>query len=58
MAPGHVGGGPGLVDEGQALRLEVEVAVEPSVPTAQDVGSILFLGVGGLFLRVILLRRK
>ncbi len=41
MAARHVGGRPGLVDEDQALRIEVELAVEPGLPPLQDVGRPL-----------------
>ncbi len=49
IAPGHVGGGPGLIDEYQPLGIEVELAFEPGLAVLQDVGAVLFLGVGGLF---------
>jgi hypothetical protein len=53
MAARHVGGSPGLIDEHEALRLEIELPLKP-VPTAsQDVGTVLFRGMGGLFLRVM-----
>ena len=41
VAAGHVGGGPGLVDEHQALGVETELVLEPSLPAAQDVGTVL-----------------
>lgn len=53
MAAGHVGGGPRLVDEDQALGVEIELAVEPALTLPQDIGSVLFDRVRGLFLRVI-----
>jgi hypothetical protein len=53
MAAGHVGGGPGLIDEDQTLRIEVELVVEPAPPLPQDVGPVLLDRVPGLFLRVI-----
>lgn len=37
----HVGGGPCLVDEDEPRGIEVELAVEPCLPTPQDVGSVL-----------------
>ena len=49
----HVGLRPGLVDEDQALGIEVGLGVEPGLPPLQDVGAILLAGVRGLFLRVI-----
>ena len=54
MAPRHVGGRPGLVDEHQLLGIKVELAVEPVLALLQDVGTVLLGGVRGLFLRVIL----
>jgi transposase len=53
MAAGHVGGGPGLVDEDEAFGFEVDLAVEPMLPLPQDVGTVLLDRVPGLFLRVI-----
>ena len=53
MAAGHVGRGPGLVDEDQALGIEIELAVEPVVPLLQDVGAVLLDRMPSLFLRVM-----
>ena len=53
MAAGHVRCGPRLVDEDQALGVEIELAVEPALPLPQDVGPVLLDRVPGLFLRVI-----
>lgn len=53
MAAGHVGGGPGLVDEDEALGFEVDLAVEPVLALPQDVGTVLLDRMPGLFLRVI-----
>ena len=53
MAAGHVRGGPGLVDEDEACRVEIELPLEPLLALLQDVGAVLFDGVPGLFLRVI-----
>jgi hypothetical protein len=55
---GHVGFGPGLVDEHQPLWIEVDLAVEPVLPTRQDIGAVLLDRVPGLFLRVRPWRRK
>ena len=49
VGAGHVGLGPGLVDEHQALGLQVDLAVEPLLASGQDVRSVLFRRVGGLF---------
>jgi len=53
VGAGHVGGRPGLVDEHQPLRIEVELAVEPGLAASHDVGTILLGRVPGLFLSVI-----
>ena len=45
--------GPGLIDEDQTLRIEIELSVEPALALPQDVGTILLDRVPGLFLRVI-----
>jgi len=58
MAARHVGRGPGLVDEDEAVGVEIELAVEPRLPALQDVGAALLAGVGRLFLRVIPWRAK
>src|SRR5215210_4961663 len=50
--PGHVGGRPRLVDEHEAGRIEIELAVEPLFPSAQNVGAVLLGCMGGLFLNV------
>lgn len=54
----HVGGGPGLVDEHQALGVEIELALEPRLAPLYDVGPALLARMGGLFLRVIRWRAK
>jgi hypothetical protein len=53
MAAGHVGGGPGFVDEDEALRIQIALAVEPVLPLLQDVGAVLLDSVASLFLRVM-----
>jgi hypothetical protein len=53
MASRQVGRGPGLVDKEKAIRIEVELALEPGLAPLQDVGTILLRGMGGLFLRVM-----
>jgi hypothetical protein len=53
VTAGHVGGGPGLVDEDEAFGLEVDLAVEPMPALSQNVGAVLLDRVPGLFLRVI-----
>ena len=58
MTTGHVRGGPGLVDEDEAFRFEIDLAVEPVLTLPQDVGTVLLDRVAGLFLRVIPCRTK
>jgi hypothetical protein len=53
VAAGHVGGSPRLIDEDQALGIEIDLAVKPALPLPQDVGPVLLDRVPGLFLRVI-----
>ena len=45
----HVGGGPSLVDKDEALRVEIELSLEPVLAPLHDVRSILLAGVRGLF---------
>ncbi len=47
--PGHLGAGPGLIDEHQALGIEIRLQVEPSPPPAQDIRPLLFACVRGFF---------
>jgi hypothetical protein len=58
MAAGHVGGGPGLIDEDETFRLQIELTVEPALALSQDVGAALLGRVPGLFLRVMAWRTK
>ncbi len=58
VGAGHVGLGPCLIDEDQAVGVQVELAIEPSLPALQDVGPLLLGGVRRLFLRVMPCRRK
>ena len=53
MIAGHLGRSPGLIDEHQALGIEIELGFEPGFASPYDVGTLLLRGVGGLFLRVI-----
>jgi|OM-RGC.v1.033092521 hypothetical protein len=53
MAARHVGGRPGLVDEDQPFWVEIGLGVEPCSPLLQDVRTVLFDRVAGLFFRVI-----
>ena len=54
----HVGRGPGLVDEDEAGRIQLELLVEPLLAPLQDVRPVLLGRVRGLFLRVIRRRAK
>ena len=58
MAAGHVGGGPRLIDEHEALGLQIELVVEPLFALPQDVGPVLLDGMASLFLRVMPRRAK
>src|SRR4051794_14950935 len=58
VAPGHVGGGPSLIDEHQPLGIEIQLALEPGLASLADVGPILLGGMRRLFLRVIWCRRQ
>lgn len=58
MAAGHVRRGLCLVDEDEALRIEIELVVEPVLALLQDVGPILLNRMPGHFLRVIPRRAK
>ncbi len=49
----HVGLDPGLVDEDQPVGIEIELILEPLLAPDQNVGTVLFSGVRGLFLRVM-----
>lgn len=46
----HVGRCPGLVDEHEFFRIEVELAVEPRLAPRQDVRAILLASHGRSFL--------
>ena len=46
------------VDKDQPLGSEVDLPVEPTQPSSQDVGAVLLAGMGRLFLRVIPWRAK
>lgn len=58
MAAGHIGCGPRLVDEDEALRLQIDLAFEPVPALLQDIGTVLLDGMASLFLRVIPGRAK
>jgi hypothetical protein len=52
ISPGHIGAGPALIDEHQAVGIEVELCFEPSFALGQDVRALLLGRVAGLFLCV------
>ncbi len=47
--PGHVGRCPGLVDEHQTIRIEIELGIEPVPAPRQDVRAVLLGRVRGFF---------
>ncbi len=49
MAPGHLGRSAGLVDKDKPLGLQIGLGVEPGLPAAQDVSSLLLGRVRGFF---------
>lgn len=49
VAARHVRGSPGLVDEDEPLRVQVQLAVEPGLALFQDIGAVLLGRVRGLF---------
>ena len=53
MAAGHVCRRPRLIDEHEALGLQIDLTIEPSPALAQDVGAVLLDRVPSLFLRVM-----
>ncbi len=53
VAARHVGGSPGLVDEHEALRRQIELPFKPVPAASQDIGTVLFRSIGRLFLRVM-----
>lgn len=55
---GHLGRRPCLVDEDRALRIEVELPLEPGLAPLHDVGPILLGGMRRLFLNVMPRRSK
>ena len=48
----HVGRGPGLIDEDEPFRIEIELALEPGLAPRLYVRAVLFARMGGLFLNV------
>jgi hypothetical protein len=56
VTPGHVGRGPGLVDEDEPRGVEIQLALEPRLAPLPDIGPVLLGGMRRLFLRVIVWR--
>ncbi len=53
VGAGHVGLGPGLVDEHQPVGVEAGLAVAPGLSPAQHVRTVLLRRMAGLFFRVM-----
>lgn len=49
MTANHVGFCPGLIDEDKTLGIQPALEAFPAIPTAGDVGSILFAGQHAFF---------
>jgi hypothetical protein len=49
MVAGHVGGSQGFIDEHEPFGIEIELAIEPVLPLAQDVGAVLLDRMASLF---------
>lgn len=49
VGPHHVGGGRGLIDEDEAVRIEIELAVEPNVSGGPHILALLLGGVKSPF---------
>jgi hypothetical protein len=58
MAERHVGCGLGLVDNDQALGVEIGLGVEPGASLLRNVWAVLLDRVAGFFFRVIPRRWK
>ena len=52
VAAGHIGRGPGFVDEDELGRIKVQLIIEPLLALFQDVRTDLLYRVASLFLRV------
>jgi hypothetical protein len=48
VTAGHVGGGPGRVDEDETFGFEIDQTIEPEPALPQDVGTVLLDRVPGL----------
>jgi hypothetical protein len=56
--PGHIGFGPGFVEEDQTGRIERRLLADPPAAGLPDVGTVLFAGPESLFLYVRPIRSK
>ncbi len=45
----HLRGEAGLINEGELRRVEIELTLEPGLPTPQNVGAVLLQCMCGLF---------
>ena len=45
----HLGGGAGLIDEDEPFGVEIGLGLEPGLPMAQHIRSLLLAGVRGFF---------
>ena len=50
---GHLGVGPGLINEDKLLRVEIRLGVEPRLTRPPYVGALLLAGVRRLFFSVM-----
>lgn len=58
MPAGHVGDGPGLVNDHETCRVQINLTIEPVVPLLQDAGPVLLDCMSSLFLRIMPRRTK
>jgi hypothetical protein len=58
MIPRIMGMRSSLIDENEALGIEIELTVKPALPLHQGLGAVLLDGMASLFLRVMPRRAK
>ena len=54
----QIGGSPSFIDEYELSWIEVELRPKPNLALLQDIRTLVFLGMRGLFLDVISCRSK